>query len=133
MEECGLLILRIVDLFHRPDMPYLVRRILKGRMPDEHMCSVRDNKHNTLLHRAMQCLGITLPRASIYLETDYREIVKDLRSLITDFVRGGSDLHALTLKGQTPMLTLLSSCGGARGLIHNKSSKYTPIESPPAP
>jgi hypothetical protein len=31
------------------------------------------------------------------------------------------------------MLTLLSSCENAHGLIHSKFSKYIPIESPPAP
>ena len=128
-----MLILRIFDPFHQPDMPYLVRKILGGRRPNEHICSVRDTEHNTLLHRAMQCLGEIFSEDISYSLTDKPEIVNEMPSLIADFVKGGSDLHALTLKGQTPMLTLLSSCGGARGLIHNKSSKYTPIESPPAP
>ena len=125
--------LRVVKPFNQPDMPSLVRRILKERRPDEHMCSVRDTEHNTLLHRAMQCLGVILTKESRFGITDKLEIFKELRSLITDFVKGGSDLHALTLEGQTPMLALLSSCEGACGLIHNKYSKHTPIESPPAP
>jgi hypothetical protein len=133
IEECGLLMLRIVNPFSQPNMPSLIRRLLKERKPDEHMCSVRDTEHNTLLHRAMQCLGVILTQESRFGIADALEIVKELPSLITDFVKGGSDLHALTLVGQTPILTLLSSCKGARGLIRNKSSKHTPIDSPPAP
>jgi hypothetical protein len=133
MEECGLLMLRIVKPFNQPDMPSLIRRLLKERKPDEHMCSVRDTEHNTLLHRAMQCLGVILTQESRFGIADALEIVKELPSLITDFVKGGSDLHALTLEGQTPMLTLLSSCKGACGLIHNKCPRHTPIDSPPAP
>jgi hypothetical protein len=133
MEECGLLILGIVSPLFRPDIPGLVRRILKGRKLDERMCSVRDIDHHTLLHRAMECLGAVLSHESRFGRTGALEIVKEFQSLITDFVKGGSDLHALTLEGQTPMITLLSSCEGACGLIHNKCSKHTPIESPPAP
>ena len=133
MEECGLLILGIVRPVLHPDMPGLVRRILQERRPDEHMCSVRDDQYYTLLHRAMQCLGGVFSDDFDYSLMDKLEVVKELRSLITDFVKGGSDLHALTLKGQTPMLTLLSRCEGACGLIHNKCAKHTPIESPPAP
>jgi hypothetical protein len=132
MEECGLLILGIVSRLFQPDIPGLVRRILKGRKPDERICSVRDIDHHTLLHRAMECLGEILSQESRFGRTDALEIVKELPSLITDFVKGGSDLHALTVKGQTPMLALLSRCKGACGLIHNKFSKLTPIESPPA-
>jgi hypothetical protein len=133
MEECGLLILVIVRPSLQSDMPGLVRRLLKGRKPDEHMCRVRDSKHNTLLHRAMGCLGVILTAVSRFDITYRREIAKELGSLITDFVKGGSDLHAFTMDGQTPMITLLSSCEGACGLIHNKCSKRTAIESPPAP
>ena len=133
MEERVLLILRLVMPSYQPDMPGLVGRILKGRKPDEHMCSVRDTEHNTLLHRAMECLGKIFSEDRSYASTDKSERFKELLSLITDFVKGGSDLHALTLKGQTPMLTLLSRREVACGLIHNKCSKHTPIESPPAP
>jgi hypothetical protein len=76
---------------------------------------------------------VILTEESRFDITYRREIAKELASLITDFVKGGSDLHALTLEGQTPMLALLSSCQGACGLIHNKCAKHTPIESPPAP
>jgi hypothetical protein len=133
MEECGLLILGIVSPLFRPDIPGLVRRILKGRKLDERMCSVRDIDHHTLLHRAMECLGAVLSHESRFGRTGALEIVKEFQSLITDFVQGGSDLHALTLDGQTPMLTLVSSCKGPCGLIDNKCSKHTPIESPPVP
>jgi hypothetical protein len=133
MEDCGLLILRIVKPISPLDMPGLVRRILKGRRPDEHMCSVRDNEHNTLLHRAMEGLGEIFSEDVSSALTDKAEIFKEFQSLITDFVQGGSDLHALTLDGQTPMLTLVSSCEGPCGLIDNKCSKHTPIESPPVP
>jgi hypothetical protein len=133
MEECGLLILKVVIPYSQSDMPGLVRKILKGRKPDEHMCSVRDIYHYTLLHKAMECLGEIFSDDFSSALTDKAEIFKEFQSLITDFVQGGSDLHALTLDGQTPMLTLVSSCKGPCGLIDNKCSKHTPIESPPVP
>jgi hypothetical protein len=94
MEECGRLILKIVASSYRSDMPGLVRTILKERRPDEHMCSVKDNEHNTLLHRAIGYLGVIFSEENKFIITDQPEIVKELRSLITDFVKAGSDLRA---------------------------------------
>jgi hypothetical protein len=133
MEECGLLILWIVETPWQLDMLYLVRRILKERTPDKHMCSVRDNEHNTLLHRAIQCLNWISSERPNFDTTATPEIFKEMRSIITDFVKGGSDLHALTLDGQTPMLTLLTNWQDTHELIHNNCTEYTLRKDPPAP
>lgn len=102
LEECVLFAIRVYHHFQR-DMASLIRLILKGRTIDATLCCIRDQRHNTLLHRAAWHLG----DYSSFKRVDQRDGLDDLLSLISDLIKGGSELHSLTLNGRTPMIEVL--------------------------
>jgi hypothetical protein len=103
VEECVLFTLKVCSSYAQPDMARLVRTILKGREIDEYVCGVRGRFHRTLLHYAASNLGEFLSGAFDQLSAR----LEDLLHLIRDLAKGGSELHALTTWGGTPMLHVI--------------------------
>ncbi|PMD22508.1 hypothetical protein NA56DRAFT_598150 [Hyaloscypha hepaticicola] len=98
-EECVIFLLDICWFGMQPILSDMVRTILKGKKIDKHLCGIHDKHQRTLLHVVAGNLGsMAWRRGSRRSE--------DLLSLITDLLKGGSDLHALTDECRTPMFQL---------------------------
>jgi hypothetical protein len=107
VEECVLFTLKVASSQSR-EMSRLVRMLLKGREMNEYLCCIHDMKHATLLYCAAWNLGLFL---SGYFG-DQEEGLDDLQhlcALIRDLVKSGSNMHAITRRGLTPMLGVLKS------------------------
>jgi len=102
-QECTSFALEICRQSVVAHMSRLVRIVLKGRVIDKSICSIRDHENNTLLHLAAWHLGQLLSGVL----SDEGTRLEDCLNLIHDLVHGGSDLNALTISGRTPMLEFL--------------------------
>jgi hypothetical protein len=104
LEENVLFALKVCWIREQPDMARLVRTILQGRKIDEYVCGVRDQDHRTLLHCAAWNLGEF--HSGVFNKLWAR--LEDLLHLIRDLVKGGSELHALTIGWEgTPMFHVI--------------------------
>jgi hypothetical protein len=82
--------------------------ILKGREMNEHICCIHDMEHMTLLYFAAWNLGIFC--SGWFGDQEARlDDLQHLRALIRDLVKSGSNMHAITRSGLTPMLGVLKS------------------------
>jgi hypothetical protein len=110
LEECVLFAIAVCRLDSR-EMWGKMRTILNGREIDKSLCGIADYHDGyTLLHCAARNLG-TLFSERFGDQEALRKDLQHLGNLIRDLVKGGSNLHFLTLLGQTPMLEVL------RGLL----------------
>ena len=106
VEECVLFAIAVCSCDTR-DMWGKMRVILNGREIDKDLCGIVDRKdENTLLHCATRNLG-SLFSGKFAAQEALPKDLQHLGALIRDLVKGGSNLHSLTLGGLTPMLSVL--------------------------
>jgi len=110
VEVCVGFLTEICRKSYQPHIARLVKIILKGKKIDATLCGTSDKESNTLLHCAAWNLGAVLERQ--YLQ-DKILVEDESLSLISDLIKGGSELHALTSRGRTPMLEVI------RGELHS--------------
>ena len=102
VEERVAFALKICSM-HQRDMCNVIRLILRGLDIDTTVCCFRDCDGETLLHKAAYNLGYMT-----YLSSGLQDAkFDDLMGIICDLVKGGSDTHALTIHGRTPVLKIL--------------------------
>jgi hypothetical protein len=107
VEECVLFALKVCRS-HSREMSRLARIILKGRDMNKYLCSIHDMDHITLLYCAAWNLGMFLSGAFGHYEAELEDL-QHLRALIKDLVKSGSNMHAITRSGLTPILGILQS------------------------
>jgi hypothetical protein len=82
---------------HPPFVPNIVRTIFYEGDLDLQICRAHDKRNWTLLHLAAYKLGQ-------YLSLISRDVgLQEFSKLISDLVKGGSDLSAISLYGTTPL------------------------------
>ncbi|KAH8776208.1 hypothetical protein BGZ57DRAFT_854509 [Hyaloscypha finlandica] len=111
LEECVIFAIAVCRHESR-DMWGKMRIILNGREIDKDLCGIHDTADKTtLLHCAARNLG-SLFSGTFGVQEALRKDLQHLGTLIRDLVKGGSNLHFLSLQGLTPMLEVL------RGLLY---------------
>ena len=103
LDELAPFILGISGVPFQPDIAGLVRTILGKRDLEELISCTRNTTQKLLLHNAATNLGELL--SQLYQRQGAK--LDDLLQYITDLIKGGSYLHALTPFGRTPMLEVL--------------------------
>ena len=108
LEECVIFAIAVCRHESR-DMWGKMRIILNGREIDKDLCGIHDTADKTtLLHCAARNLG-SLFSGTFGVQEALRKDLQHLGTLIRDLVKGGPNLHSLTLQGLTPMLEFLVS------------------------
>ena len=111
LEECVIFAIAVCRHDSR-DMWGKMRMILNGREIDKDLCGIHDRADKTtLFHCAARNLG-SLLSGRFGDQEALRQDLQHLGTLIRDLVKGGSNLHSLSLQGLTPMLEVL------RGLLY---------------
>jgi hypothetical protein len=106
LEECVLFAIEVCSYATR-DMWGKMRMILDNREIDKDLCGIANRADDiTLLHCAAQNLG-TIFSGRFGDREVLRKDLQHLGTLIRDLVKGGSNLHFLTVMGRTPMLEVL--------------------------
>jgi hypothetical protein len=110
LEECVLFAIAACS-DSSPEMWGKMRTILTGREIDKDLCGIHDRVRKiTLLHCAARNLG-SLFSGRFGDQEAIRKDQQHLGTLVRDLVKGGSNLHFLTVFDTTPMLEVL------RGLL----------------
>jgi hypothetical protein len=110
LEECVIFAIAVCRHDSR-DMWGKMRMILNGREIDKDLCGIHDRADKTtLFHCAARNLG-SLFSGRFGDQEALRKDLQHLGTLVRDLVKGGSNLHFLTVFDSTPMLEVL------RGLL----------------